>query len=154
MERETIEQIIQVLDRGRVEVLDLTGSAPEMNPHFRDLVRRPGPRRHRDRPLQPDHPAGGRLSGSAGIPGGAGCADRGVAALLPGRERQRAARQGRLQQQLEAIRRLNAVGYGDPALPLDLVYNPVGTSSAAAAGGTEADTRELDRASACASTAC
>jgi radical SAM/Cys-rich protein len=47
---------------------------------------------------------------------------------------------------VEAIRRLNALGYGiDPGLPLDLVYNPLGPSLPPDQAKLEADyRRELD----------
>ena len=38
MERETIDEVIAFLNVSNVKVLDLTGGAPEMNPHFRYLV--------------------------------------------------------------------------------------------------------------------
>ncbi len=38
MERETIGEVIAFLKASDVKVLDLTGGAPEMNPHFRYLV--------------------------------------------------------------------------------------------------------------------
>ena len=38
MERNTVEQVLDFLRRSRASVLDLTGGAPEMNPHFRYLV--------------------------------------------------------------------------------------------------------------------
>ncbi len=38
MSRETIDEILNYLAQGNVRALDLTGGAPEMNPHFRDLV--------------------------------------------------------------------------------------------------------------------
>jgi radical SAM/Cys-rich protein len=38
MTRETVELVLQVLRAGRIKTLDLTGGAPEMNPHFRTLV--------------------------------------------------------------------------------------------------------------------
>ena len=40
MARETIDQVVAVLERRAVKRLDLTGGAPEMNPHFRELVER------------------------------------------------------------------------------------------------------------------
>jgi len=39
MNRATIEAVLSFLQRSNVKVLDLTGGAPEMNPHFRELVR-------------------------------------------------------------------------------------------------------------------
>lgn len=38
MDQETIDLVLQVLDKHPVELLDLTGGAPEMNPRFRGLV--------------------------------------------------------------------------------------------------------------------
>ena len=38
MAPETIEQVLAVLRTGNVATLDLTGGAPELNPHFRYLV--------------------------------------------------------------------------------------------------------------------
>lgn len=38
MDRETIDSVIGVLESGQIRTLDLTGGAPEMNPHFRELV--------------------------------------------------------------------------------------------------------------------
>ena len=49
MTRETIDLVLRFLAEQRVRTLDLTGGSPEMNPHFRDLVRQhqigPGARR-------------------------------------------------------------------------------------------------------------
>ncbi len=39
MHRDTINEILSYLAQGNIKTLDLTGGAPEMNPHFRDLVR-------------------------------------------------------------------------------------------------------------------
>lgn len=39
MQRDTIDDVLAFLREGRVATLDLTGGAPELNPHFRDLVR-------------------------------------------------------------------------------------------------------------------
>jgi radical SAM/Cys-rich protein len=38
MSADTVQQIIQLLKLGRIKKLDLTGGAPELNPHFRTLV--------------------------------------------------------------------------------------------------------------------
>ena len=40
MERETIEQVIRVAAHYKIPVADLTGGAPELNPHFEYLVDR------------------------------------------------------------------------------------------------------------------
>ncbi|MDE1895429.1 MAG: radical SAM protein, partial [Xanthomonadaceae bacterium] len=40
LDADNAELIVQLLRRGKIETLDLTGGAPELNPHFRDLVRK------------------------------------------------------------------------------------------------------------------
>ena len=35
MDRETVDHLIDFLDKTNIKVLDLTGGAPEMNEHFR-----------------------------------------------------------------------------------------------------------------------
>src|ERR1700736_7062850 len=42
MERETVELVLEFLERRRIATLDITGGAPELNRHFRRLV--PGAR--------------------------------------------------------------------------------------------------------------
>ena len=39
MSRETADQVLDYLAASGAATLDLTGGAPELNPHFRDLVR-------------------------------------------------------------------------------------------------------------------
>ena len=83
--------------RRRIATLDITGGAPELNPHFRRLVRRRA--RHRragDGPLQSHHPGTARPGGSGGVPRRPAGRDRRVDALLPRRQRRSPARQGRL----------------------------------------------------------
>lgn len=130
MERREAEQVVALLARSpAVTTLDLTGGAPELNEHFRYLVqqaRRLG-RQVIDRcnltvlqePGQED---------TAAFLAGQGVH---VVASLPcylaeNVESQRGA--GAYERSVEALRRLNALGYGDEAgeLRLDLVYNPRG----------------------------
>jgi radical SAM/Cys-rich protein len=111
--------------------LDVTGGAPEMNPHFRWLVEQAaGLGRHViDRcnltillaPHFDDLPqflARHRVDVVASLP-----------CYLPeNTDRQRGA--GVFEKSIEALRRLNALGYGRPetGLTLTLVYNPIGPS--------------------------
>jgi radical SAM/Cys-rich protein len=131
MSRETAEACIDVLARTDIPVLDITGGAPEMNPHFRWLVaegRRLG-RHVIDRSNLtillapgfddlPEFLAEEHVEIVASLP----CyleencdAQRGV---------------GVFARSIQALRRLNALGYGQPdsGLELTLVYNPVGPS--------------------------
>jgi radical SAM/Cys-rich protein len=128
MSAETAELCLAVLARHPIPTLDLTGGAPELNPSFRRLVTRgrelgrhvidrcnltillaPG---YTD---LPDFLAAHRVEVVASLP----------CYLMENVDRQRGA--GVFDKSVEALRRLNAVGYGRD-LPLTLVYNPVGPS--------------------------
>jgi radical SAM/Cys-rich protein len=129
MSRATMEACLDVLARSGIPTLDVTGGAPEMNPHFRWLVaeaRRLG-RHVIDRCnltilLAPGHDdlpaflAEQRVEVVASLP-----------CYLPqNTDAQRG--QGVFEKSITALRRLNAVGYGRPdsGLVLTLVYNPLG----------------------------
>jgi radical SAM/Cys-rich protein len=129
MDRETIEACLQALDRTTAHTVDLTGGAPELNPHFRYLVDQCVTRGKHviDRcnltvlllPTMTDLPAW--------------FADRGVEVVcsLPHyRQRNTDAQRGdgTFEQSIAALKRLNAVGYGQgsPHRVLTLVSNPVG----------------------------
>jgi radical SAM/Cys-rich protein len=128
MSRETAERALDLLARSpSVEVLDLTGGAPEMNPSFRFLVeeaRRLG-RRVVDRCnltilLEP---------GMDDLPEFLAEHDVEVVASLPCYQPENVERQrgrGAFDKSIEALRRLDALGYGrsSGARRLDLVYNP------------------------------
>jgi len=112
-----------------VAIVDLTGGAPELNPHFRRLVREAGRlgRHVIDRCnltvlLEP---------GMEDLPEFLATHAVEVTASLPcygpeNVEKQRG--RGVFDKSIAALRRLNALGYGRPdsALVLNLVYNPVG----------------------------
>lgn len=131
MTRETMQDCLAALGRAAIPTVDLTGGAPELNPHFRWFVveiRRLG-RQVIDRC---------NLTVLT-VPGQADLAEFlarhevEVIASLPcyleeNCDRQRGA--GVFQRSLEALRRLNGVGYGRPGSPLrlNLVYNPLGLS--------------------------
>jgi radical SAM/Cys-rich protein len=126
MTRETIDAVLAVLDAIGVATLDLTGGAPELNPHFRYLV---GAARQRgvrvidrcnltvlSQPGQEDLAAflaAHQVEITASLP----------CYLRDNVEAQRGA--GVYDASISALRQLNALGYGD-TLVLNLVYNPVG----------------------------
>lgn len=129
MTKETIELVLDAIRRFRFETIDVTGGAPELNPSFRYLVseaRALGSRvivRHNltvmFQPGQSDLPNFFREHRVE------------VVSSLPYflEERTDAQRgQGVFQKSIEALRRLNVVGYGieNSNLLLNLVYNPVG----------------------------
>jgi len=142
MTRETVEQVLAAVRRFRVPTLDITGGAPELNPSFRHLVaeaRRAGAHvlvRHNltvmFEPGQEDLP---RFFREQGVE---------VVSSLPYfLEQQTDAQRGRgvFEKSVEALRRLNAAGYGreGSALKLNLVYNPVGAYLPPAQGAIERD---------------
>lgn len=144
MNAEVVEQVIEVLGQGHIEVLDLTGGAPEMNPHFRHLVRAARAlgvtvidRCNLTILLEPGYEDLAGFLASHGVQ---------VVASLPCYSEENVAKQrgkGVFPDSIEAIRRLNALGYGDQ-LPLDLVYNPVGAHLPPPQAALEADyKREL-----------
>ena len=129
MSRETAEAVIAVLAESDIPVLDITGGAPEMNPSFRWLVReaRRLGRQVIDRcnltillaPGYQDLPeflAGHEVEIVASLP----------CYLEENTDAQRG--DGVFRRSIDALRMLNAVGYGGPdsGLTLTLVYNPVG----------------------------
>jgi radical SAM/Cys-rich protein len=141
--------VLEVLRERAIGTLDLTGGAPELNPHFRDLVR--GARdlgvHVIDRcnltilsePGQEDLAeflAGHGVEVTASLP-----------CYSPANvDRQRG--DGVFERSIAGLRRLNALGYGDAASGrvLNLVYNPQGPSLPPAQGPLEADyKRELLR---------
>ena len=131
MSRQTAEACLDVLARTGAPTLDVTGGAPEMNPSFRWIVeegRRLG-RHVIDRsnltlftaPRYRDVPAflaGHRVEIVASLP----------CYLQENVDRQRGG--GVFAKSIEALRQLNALGYGrsDGELILTLVYNPLGPS--------------------------
>lgn len=144
MNAEVVELVIEVLGQGHIEVLDLTGGAPEMNAHFRHLVRAARAlgvtvidRCNLTILLEPGYEDLDRFLASHGVQ---------VVASLPCYSQENVAKQrgkGVFPDSIEAIRRLNALGYGDK-LPLDLVYNPVGAHLPPPQAALEADyKREL-----------
>jgi radical SAM/Cys-rich protein len=124
----TVDEVLALLERLQLATLDLTGGAPELNPEFRRLVR--GARalgvRVIDRCnltvlLEPGQEDLGAFLAAQQVE---------ITASLPcyleeNVEQQRG--KGAFGDSIRAITRLNALGYArDPALRLNLVYNPVG----------------------------
>ncbi len=144
MTRETMQQCLDVLARTTIPTLDITGGAPELNPHFRWLVEQAADlgRHVIDRCnltvlLTP---------GCTDLPEFLARHGVEVVASLPcylpeNTDRQRG--EGVFEKSVTALRRLNAVGYGQPGGPtLTLVYNPVGPSLPPPQAGLEAAYRK------------
>lgn len=130
MDLETVDLLLDYIDRKHIKILDLTGGAPELNPHFRYLVREA---RLRDvevidrcnltvlfEPGQEDLAeflAEQHVVITASLP----CYS------VKNVEEQRG--KGVYDTSIRALQRLNTLGYGtEAALQLNLVYNPVGAN--------------------------
>ena len=129
MSRETAEQCIQALAKTDISTVDITGGAPELNPNFRWLV-------------EQAHGLGRHVMDRCNlsvllIPSQAGLADflathcvKIIASLPSYRASQTDAQRGEgiFEKSIEALHRLNQLGYGQPdsGLTLNLAYNPVG----------------------------
>lgn len=148
MDAPTASRIIELSkDMNDLAVVDLTGGAPEMNPHFREMVTEFRSRGIRviDRcnltilqqdgyewaaPFLAEH----QVDVSASLP----------CYLEDNVDGQRG--DGVFQQSIDALKKLNSLGYGQPdsSLRLDLVFNPTGPSLPPNQAGLEADyKREL-----------
>jgi radical SAM/Cys-rich protein len=146
MSRETVADVLAFLGVAGVRRLDLTGGAPELNPHFRELVMRA-------------RELGVHVVDRCNLtileePGQEGLAEFLAAqrveliASLPCYLEENVDRQrgkGVFERSLEALRRLNALGYGSPGsgLDLNLVYNPQGPSLPPAQDSLEADYKRI-----------
>ena len=129
MDRATMELCLAALDKTSAGTVDITGGAPELNPHFRWLVEECV--RRGKRVMDRCNLTVLLLPRNADLP--AWFAERGVEVVcsLPHYRRMNTDAQrgeGTYAKSLEALRRLNAAGYGkgDPRLRLTLVSNPVG----------------------------
>jgi radical SAM/Cys-rich protein len=146
MDAQTLDLVMATLERLAFQALDLTGGAPELNPGFRRLVRHA-------------RALGLRVLDRCnltvlGEPGNEDLAEflaaqqAEVLASLPCYLRENVDSQrgpGAFDASLAGLRRLNALGYGDPCsgLVLDLVYNPQGPSLPPSQGRLEADYRQV-----------
>jgi radical SAM/Cys-rich protein len=146
MSSRTVDVVLGFLRLSGVPTLDITGGAPELNPHFRYLVREAcalgvhvmdrcnltileeAGQEHLAEFL-----AHNRVEIVASLP----CYTEELV------DRQRG--KGVYEKSIAAIRRLNALGYGQPGsgLTLNLVYNPQGPSLPPAQDKLEADYRRI-----------
>jgi radical SAM/Cys-rich protein len=147
MDGPTAALVLEVLRERGVTTLDLTGGAPELSPHFRELVR--GARALGVKVIDRCNLTILSEPGQADL--AAFLAEQGVevTASLPcysvaNVDRQRG--DGVFDRSIAGLRQLNALGYGQErsALVLNLVYNPQGASLPPPQGALEADyKREL-----------
>lgn len=141
MNKETIDDILCYIDKYDIKLLDLTGGAPEMNPHFMYLVKQA---RARDVEvidrcnltilLEPGFEDIAEFLADHQVK---------VTASLPCYSEQNVDKQrgkGVFNESITALQLLNSLGYGkQDDLELNLVYNPNGTFLPPNQTGLEAD---------------
>jgi radical SAM/Cys-rich protein len=131
MDRETLDEVIAYTEASGVRTIDITGGAPELNPHFRALVlaaRRLGAHvMDRCNLTVLEHPGQEDTAGFL-----AAHSVEVVASLPCYLEENVDAQRGKgvFESSIRALKKLNALGYGAPGsgLALNLVYNPQGPS--------------------------
>ena len=146
MTRETADQVLEYLAASGAATLDLTGGAPELNPHFRHLVRQARALGARviDRCnltilFEPGHEDLAQFLAGQGVA---------IVASLPCYTPELVDRQrgkGVYELSVAAIRKLNELGYAreGSGLTLDLVYNPQGPSLPPSQHKLEADYKRI-----------
>ena len=130
MSKATMDQVLDVLDRTpQITTVDITGGAPEMNPHFEYLVEQC---RARDRKvIDRCNLTVFYVKGKAHLPQFLADHRVDIVASLPCYEADNVDQQrgkGVFDRSITALQRLNGLGYGKDGtgLMLDLVYNPLG----------------------------
>ena len=147
MSRETIGDVLAFIAVAGIKTLDVTGGAPELNPHFRELVNRA--RELGVRVIDRCNPTILEEPGQEDLAGFLAGNQVEITASLPCYTEELVDRQrgkGVYEKSVAGLLRLNALGYGAPdsGLMLNLVYNPQGPSLPPGQESLEADyKREL-----------
>jgi radical SAM/Cys-rich protein len=143
MARETVEQVLCFAEAAGIRTVDITGGAPELHPHFRELV-------ERTRALGAHVIDRCNLTileepGQEDLAAFLAANEVEIIASLPCYTEELVDRQrgkGVYEKSMRALQRLNRAGYGD-TLPLNLVYNPQGPSLPPAQEKLEADYKRI-----------
>ena len=131
MTRETMEECLEVIRTSGAHTLDLTGGAPEMNPHFRWFVEEASKAGIEDFIVRSNLTIIRANKKYYDLPDFFKKYNVHVVSSLPFYKREKTDRQrgsGVFDKSIEALKMLNSVGYGKEGsgLKLDLVYNPSG----------------------------
>ncbi len=131
MAGETVDLVVAVLAHRHISTLDITGGAPELNPHFRRLVR--AARDLGVHVIDRCNLTILEMAGQEDLAEFLKLEQVEIVASLPcyladNVDRQRG--KGVFESSIRSLRRLNALGYGreETGLILNLVYNPQGPS--------------------------
>jgi len=145
MSLDTIELVLELAQKRDIRCIDMTGGAPEMNPHFRYLVERASSmgielidRCNLTILLEPGYEDLAEFLAAHKV---------GICASLPCYTEANVAEQrgkGVFDDSIVALKKLNQLGYGrQQGLDLDLVYNPNGAFLPPAQGPLEADYKKI-----------
>jgi radical SAM/Cys-rich protein len=146
MSRETLADVLVFLEIGKVKKLDVTGGAPELNPHFRELVLRA-----RELGAQVIDRCNLTILGEPGqedLDSFLAANQVEITASLPCYTQELVDRQrgkGVYERSIDGLKRLNALGYAaeGSGLVLNLVYNPQGPSLPPPQEPLEADYKRI-----------
>jgi radical SAM/Cys-rich protein len=143
MDSGTVDLVGEVLKRRGIAKLDITGGAPELNPHFRRLVR--SARRLGVHVMDRCNLTILEQPGQEDLAEFLAAHEVEIVASMPcylqdNVERQRG--KGVFDASIRGLQKLNALGYGR-GLPLNLVYNPQGPSLPPAQATLEADYKRV-----------
>jgi radical SAM/Cys-rich protein len=141
MDKETVDLVLSYAQRNNIKMLDLTGGAPEMNPHFRYMVTTA-----RSMGINVIDRCNLTILNEPGYEGLAEFLAENeviVTASLPCYSEQNVEKQrgkGVYAESIAALQTLNKLGYGhSEKLQLNLVYNPTGAVLPPPQMGLEAD---------------
>ena len=145
MERDTVFEVIAYLKAAGIKTLDVTGGAPELNPHFRLLVE--AARNIGARVIDRCNLTILHEPGQEDLAQFLAAQQVDIVASLPcyledNVDRQRG--KGVFDASIRALQRLNRLGYGqaDSPLKMHLVYNPQGPALPPAQQGLERDYKQ------------
>ena len=146
MDDSTIESVLDFLAAAKLSTLDVTGGAPELHPRFRHLV--VSARERGARVIDRCNLTVLEEPGNEDLAQFLAAQQAEVTASLPCYTPELVDRQrgkGVYEISIRALRKLNALGYGeaDSGLVLNLVYNPQGPSLPPAQAQLEADYRRI-----------
>lgn len=146
MSRETMEQCLEAIKKTSIHTLDLTGGAPEMNPHFRWFVEEASKAGIQDFIVRSNLTIILANKKYQDLPEFFKKHQIHVVSSLPFYKKEKTDRQrgkGVFDKSIRALQMLNKVGYGlKEDLKLDLVYNPAGAFLPTDQGAMEKDFKE------------
>jgi radical SAM/Cys-rich protein len=146
MDGDTVDLVLALIDKKRISTLDITGGAPELNVHFRRLVR--AARELGAKVMDRCNLTVLEVEGQEDLAEFLAGEQVEIVASMPcylqdNVDRQRG--KGVFDGSIRSLKRLNALGYGrdGSGLVLNLVYNPQGPSLPPAQDALEADYKRV-----------